>query len=104
MLVKDPDTNVSVIVFKGPLPKKFVYPGCNKCPDPHSIGGQGIVQVIATITDQGKAERVTVVSSPSPAFTKAALDTLQGWTFKPASGSDGKAFATRGPIEINFAR
>jgi len=104
MLVTDPDTNVSVIVFKGPLPKGFVYPGCQKCPDPRSIGTRGTVQVIGTITAQGKVENVSVVSSPSPAFTKAALDTLQGWSFRPAVGTDGKAFATRSPIEVTFVR
>jgi TonB family protein len=104
MLVTDPDTNVSVIVFKGPLPKHFVYPGCDKCPDPRSIGTTGVVQVIGTITAQGKVENVSVVGSPSPAFTKAALDTLQGWRFRPAIGVDGRAFATRQPIEVNFAR
>ena len=104
MLVTDPNTNVSVIVFKGPLPKHFVYPGCDKCPDPHSIGGTGVVTLIGTITAQGKIESVSVVSSPSPAFTKAALDTLQTWRFRPAVGVDGKAFATRSPVEVNFAR
>jgi TonB family protein len=103
MLVNDPDTNVSVIVFKGPMPKHFVYPGCEKCPDPRSIGTTGVVQVIGTITTQGKVESVSVVSSPSPAFTRAALETLQGWRFRPAVGVDGKAFATREPIEVNFA-
>jgi len=104
MLVADPDTKVSVIVFKGPMPKGFVYPGCDKCPDPHSVGKPGVVQVIGTITIQGKAENVSVISSPSPAFTKAALNALQGWRFRPAVGTDGKAFATRQPIEVSFAR
>lgn len=104
MIVTDPDTNVSVIVFKGPLPKQFVYPGCLKCPDPHSIGAAGIVQLIGTVTSQGKAENVSVVITPGPAFTKAALETVQGWTFKSAVGTDGKPFATRANIEVTFPR
>lgn len=103
MLVTDPDTQVSVIVFKGPMPKGFVYPGCDKCPDPHSVGIPGVVQVIGTITIQGKVENVSVIRSPSPAFTKAALNALRGWRFRPAVGTDGKVFATRQPIEVNFA-
>lgn len=104
MLVADPDTKVSVIVFKGPMPKGFVYPGCDKCPDPHSVGKSGVVQVIGTITIQGKVENVSVINSPGPAFTKSALNALQGWRFRPAVGTDGKAFATRQPIEVSFAR
>jgi TonB family protein len=104
MLVTDPDTRVSVIVFKGPLPKHFVYPGCDTCPDPRSIGTTGVVQVIGTISAQGKVENVSVVGSPNQSFTKAALDTLQVWRFRPAVGVDGRAFATRQDIEVTFAR
>jgi TonB family protein len=103
MLISDPDTNVSVIVFKGPLPKHFVYPGCDRCSDPRSVGATGVVEVICTVTAQGKVQDVSVVSSPGPAFTKVALETLQGWSFRPAVGSDGRAFATRQPIEVTFA-
>ncbi len=102
MLVTDPDTKVSVIVFKGPLPKRFVHPGCSKCPDPRSLGAPGVVRVIGTITAQGKVENVSVVGSPNPAFTKAALNTLQGWKFRAAVGTDGKPFATRATIEVFF--
>jgi TonB family protein len=103
LLVVDPDANVSVIVFKGPMPNRFVYPRCDRCPDPKSIGSAGLVEAIGTITPQGKVESVSIVSSPSPFFTKAALDTLQGWRFRPAVGLDGKAFATRQSIEVNFS-
>lgn len=104
MLVTDPDNDVAVIVFKGPLPKGFIFPGCVSCPDPKSIGSVGQVQVIGTITAQGRAESVSVVNTPSPAFTNAALATLKGWQFRPAIGLDGKAFATRSSIEVNFPR
>lgn len=104
LLVTDVDTRVSMIVFKGPMPKGFVYPGCDKCPDPRSIGTAGVVEVIGTVTDQGKIENVSVISSPSPTFTHAALDTLRGWAFRPAVGTDGRAFATRQVIEVNFPR
>jgi outer membrane biosynthesis protein TonB len=61
--------------------------------------------LIATITPQGKAESVCVVSSPSPAFTEAAIETLlRGWRFRPAVGIDGKAFATRVDLEVSFPR
>jgi TonB family protein len=103
MLVADPDAKVSVIVFKGLMPRGFVYPGCDKCPDPHSVGKPGIVQVIGTISIQGKVENVSVINSPSSTFTKAALNALQGWRFRPAVGTDGKPFATRQPIEVSFA-
>jgi TonB family protein len=103
MLVTGPDAQVSVIVFKGRMPKGFVYPGCDKCPDPHSVGMPGVVQVIGTITIQGKVENVSVIRSPSPAFTKAALNALRSWKFRSAVGTDGKAFATRQPIEVSFA-
>jgi TonB family protein len=104
MLVTDPDTRVSVIVFQEPLPKHFVYPGCDKCPDPRKIGTTGVVQVIGTISAQGKVENVSVVGSPNQSFTKAALDTLQVWRFRPAVGVDGRAFATRQDIEVTFDR
>lgn len=104
LLVTDQDVDVSIIVFKGPMPKRFVYPGCEKCPDPKSIGSAGIVQAIGTISPQGRVESVSIVISPSSALTKAALDTLQGWRFRPAVGLDGKAFATRQNIEVTFPR
>src|SRR5215467_10637915 len=97
----DPDVGVSVIVINGPLPPRFVYPKCDRCPDPKSIGSVGRVEAIGTITPQGKVERVSVVSSPSSAFTRAALETLQGWRFKPAVGADGKAFAARVDLEVS---
>jgi TonB family protein len=100
--VVDPDTGVSVIVFKGPLPKKFVYPGCDRCPDPKSVGSPGAVRVIGTITPQGKVESISVVTTSGPAFTKAALGALQAWHFRHAVGADGKAFATRADIEVTF--
>jgi len=104
MLVADPEVGVSVIVFKGPLPRRFVYPGCDRCPNPESIGSVGRVELIGTIGPQGKAESVSVVSSPSSAFTAAALETLRGWRFRPAVGTDGKAFATRVSLEVNFQK
>ena len=104
LLVSDPDVSVSVIVFKGPLPGRFVYPGCDKCPNPKSIGPVGRVELIGTISAQGRAESVSVVSSPSSTFTNAAIETLRGWRFRPAVGIDGKAFATRVDLEVSFPR
>jgi TonB family protein len=101
-LVGDPDTGVSVIVFKGPMPKHFAYPGCDRCPDPKGVGHMGSVLVIGTITPEGKIESVSVVRTSGPDFTKAALDALRRWRFKPAVGMDGKAFATRSDIEVTF--
>ena len=104
LLVTDPEASVSVIVFKGPLPQRFVYPGCDRCPNPKSIGSAGRVELIGTISPQGTAESVSVVSSPSPAFTKAALETLRAWRFRPAVGADGKVFASRVNLDVDFPR
>ena len=92
ILVTDPDSQVSVIVFKGPMPEHFVYPGCNKCPDPRSLGAPGTVQAIGTITAQGKVENVTVVITPGPGFTRSHLiNALGGSRHMPAEPSRGNS-------------
>ena len=104
MIITDPDANVSVIIFKGNLPPRFVYPGCDRCPDPKSIGLAGAVEAMGTITPQGKVQSVSIISSPNAVFTKAALEALQTWRFRPAVGTDGKAFATRVNLVVTFRR
>jgi TonB family protein len=87
---------------------KGLFPSCEKCPEPQFTNEarakkiEGIVLLMVTITEQGTAEQIAVVRAVNGGLTESAVATVRGWRFRPAAGPDGKPFATRTPIEVNF--
>jgi TonB family protein len=87
---------------------KGLFPSCEKCPEPQFTPEarakkiEGIVLLMVTITEQGTAEQIAVVRALNGGLTESAVASVRGWRFRPAAGPDGKPFATRTPIEVNF--
>jgi TonB family protein len=84
------------------------YVACEKCPDPKysqeardkRIEGQ--VVFMATVSEQGLATQIALISSIDPGLAENAFQTLLTWRFKPAVGADGKAVAVRIPMQFTF--
>ena len=110
LVFKDTESGVSVIISRGKQSRSpaFVYPACDKCPDPaytaearaHRL--QGRVVMLATITEQGVAEHVRVIYGLEDGLTDQALEAVRSWHFKPAIGKDGMPFAMRMTVEVTF--
>jgi TonB family protein len=110
LMFKDPESGDSMIIFRGKQPRTSLVesPVCESCPNPSYTPEaqaeriQGRVLLQATVTEQGAVERVGVIDGLGGGLTDQALETVRGWRFKPATGKDGKPFATRMPLEVNF--
>jgi len=110
LVLKDPESGASVIIFRGKQPRTSLVesPVCESCPNPsytlvaQADRIQGRVLLQATVTEQGTVERLGVIDGLAGGLTDQALEAVRGWHFKPATGKDGKPFATRMPLEVNF--
>jgi TonB family protein len=109
-LIKDPDTGISLVVWKQ---KKSGFPvfrfvSCERCPDPQYTEEarkkqiSGTVAFVATVTEQGTLQSINVVKSLDPGLDHAAIDIMRTWRLKPAIGLDGNAMSVRVPIEVSF--
>ncbi len=110
MVFTDPESGASVIIFKGKQSRTpaIENPNCEKCPDPSYTPEaradriQGRVLLLATVTEQGVAQHIGIISGLEDGLTDQALEAVRTWRFKPSIGKDGKAIATRVPIEVTF--
>lgn len=110
LVLKDPESGASVIIFRGKQSRTPVTesPACEKCPDPSYTPEaradriQGRVLLLATISEQGVAEKIGVIEGLADGLTDQALEAVRSWHFKPVIGKDGKPFATRMPLEVTF--
>ena len=103
VLVKDEQTGASLVVF--PFSKgKYVIktPTCDSCPGPSKVTYQGVVRLVGTVTAEGKAEQLVVVSKVDAALKESVIRTVQRWRFHPGIGENGRPFAVRMPIEVTF--
>jgi len=110
LVVTDPESRVSVIIPRGKQSRSpaIENPVCEKCPDalytPEARTDRihGRVLLLATVTEQGTADRIGVLDGLGDGLTEQALEAVRNWRFKPATGMDGKPFAARIPIEVTF--
>ena len=110
LVFKDPESGVSIIIFRGKQSRTSVvtYPACDKCPDPSYTPEaradrlHGRVLLLSTVTEQGIADQIGMLDGLGDGLTEQALEAVRSWHFKPAIGKDGKPFAARMPIEVNF--
>jgi TonB family protein len=103
VLVKDEQSGASLVVF--PFSKgKYVIkiPTCDSCPGPSKVTYQGVVRLMGTVTAEGKAEQMIVVSKIDAALKDSAIKTVQRWRFHPGIGENGRPFPVRMPIEVTF--
>ena len=58
--------------------------------------------LLVTVTEQGKAESIVVLSGFDDGINRRTVEQIKTWTFKPAIGPDGKPFAVRVPVEMTY--
>jgi TonB family protein len=63
---------------------------------------QGEVVLDAIIDAEGKVLDVTVQKSPHDSLSKAAIEAVKQWTFKPARNKKGEAVKVKISITVNF--
>jgi TonB family protein len=62
---------------------------------------QGVVTLGVVVGSDGVPRDISVLSSLSPDFDKAAIDALRQWKFSPAT-KDGKPVAVRIAVDVDF--
>ncbi len=110
LIFTDPKSGISLLIPRGRQGRNpvVVYPVCIRCPDPtytpeaRADRIQGRVLLLLTVAEQGVADHVGVIDGLADGLTEQALEAVRTWRFNPATGKDGKPFATRMPIEVNF--
>jgi TonB family protein len=83
-------------------------PSCVYCPNPEytdkaraaKLSGGVVLRIV--VTAEGNAENITVVRNLGLGLDEKAVEAVQKWRFKPASGPDGNPVATVVPVEVTF--
>lgn len=108
LILKDPETGASLVIPKRKEPHSRYFPSCEECPIPRYAsvarekGLQGMVTMLATITERGVPDHIVVLEAFDDSVTTETLKTIKGWRFKPGLGPDGKPFAVRITIEVTY--
>jgi protein TonB len=83
-------------------------PVCAYCPTPQfsddavKVKVQGIVELVATITADGRVTDIHVAKGLGFGLDEKAVETVRSWHLIPARGPDGKPAAVRQSIEVTF--
>ena len=83
-------------------------PTCIYCPYPEfseearKTKHQGTVMLRLIITSEGRAANISVVKGLGLGLDEKAIQTVQGWQFKPALGPNGKPVPVWVNVEVNF--
>jgi TonB family protein len=86
----------------------YSSPSCDVCGPPEIPKGlkhsqiSGTVYFDCEVGVDGRPHNIVVMRALPNGRTESAVAALQKWTFKPATGPDGKPAATRQTIEIQF--
>ena len=108
VILKDPEAGDSVVIPKKRGARPMYLPSCKSCPTPPYTEDErkrrleGIVVLLATITEQGVADHIAVLKTFDDSMTRQSVDAVRGWKFNPAIGPDGRPFAVRVPIEVTY--
>ncbi|MFY9751579.1 MAG: energy transducer TonB [Candidatus Acidiferrales bacterium] len=83
-------------------------PVCIYCPSPTFTDEavkakvQGVVELTAVITADGRATQIRVAKGLSFGLDERAVEAVRSWRFRPAIGPDGRPSAVFSPIEVTF--
>jgi periplasmic protein TonB len=83
-------------------------PSCLYCPradysdEAMKVKVQGVVELIAVITADGRVTDVHVAKGLGLGLDEKAIDAVRTWRLKPALGPDGKPATVRQIIEVTF--
>lgn len=86
----------------------YSSPTCLYCPSPSFTDEavkakyQGIVELVATITADGRATDIRVAKGIGLGLDEKAVEAVRNWRFKPALGPIGKPASVRQVIEVTF--
>lgn len=86
----------------------YSAPKCEYCPNPRYSGTafqhrvQGVVVLSVIIGTDGRAHEMVVTKNLGFGLDESAVEALNAWRFKPASGPDGKPAAVHMLMEVNF--
>jgi protein TonB len=84
------------------------YPHCISCPaadytdEARNAKFQGVVDLDAVVTPEGKVANIRVVRGPGMGLEERAIEAVSQWRFNPAVDAIGKPVAVRVPIEVIF--
>lgn len=86
----------------------YSSPICLDCPRaqyfgpplPHRIDGTVVLEI--SVGEDGHASHIRIKKAMLYGMTESAVETVQKWRFKPATGPDGKAAAVRETVEMTF--
>ncbi len=86
----------------------YGYASCLYCPradysdEAMKVKVQGVVELMATITVDGRVTDVHVAKGLGFGLDEKAIEAVRSWRLKPALGPDGKPAAVRQLIELTF--
>ena len=86
----------------------YGMPACLYCPEPQfsdeavKAKYQGMVELVAVITADGRATDIQVVRPVGLGLDEKAVEAVRTWRFTPARGPDGKPAAVRQIIDVSF--
>jgi len=86
----------------------YGIPTCLYCPRPDysteamKVKMQGVVELTATVTPDGRVTDVQVVKGLGLGLDEKAIEAARTWRLKPALGPDGRPAAVREVIEMSF--
>jgi TonB family protein len=86
----------------------YSYPTCIHCGQAQYTGAAvrakitGTVMLSAVIGPDGKAQRILVLSALPCGLDQRAIEAIEDWIFRPATGPDGKPAAVVQTIEVSF--
>lgn len=83
-------------------PQSIYCPAPNYSDKARSAGFEGSVVLEVTITTDGRAVNIKILKDPGMGLGQFAVDAVQKWRFRPATGTDGKLTAVICPIEVTF--
>jgi TonB family protein len=87
---------------------RYCYPACVHCPQvPFTDAAVkakagGTVTLSVVIGADGKAQRISVQRALPCGLDQRAIDAIKDWSFRPATGPDGKLAAVVQTIEVSF--
>ncbi len=94
--------------FPNPKGDKSHSAKCIRCPNPFfsdeaiSATRSGSLKFSVWLGEDGLPSEINIISIPPPGFVEKSIETIQKWTFQPATDADGKPKGIWAPIEITW--
>ena len=86
----------------------YSYPACIHCPQVPFTDAAVMAKATGTVTlsvvigADGQAQRISVQRALPCGLDQRAIEAIKGWSFRPATGPDGKPAAVVQTVEVTF--